>query len=699
MRRFSSAWLFASVALAALTPLACGDGGGADAAGNTNGAGATASSSDGGSGGDGTGAGAQGGAGGAATTGSGGTGGDGGMASTTGSGAGGGSTTTSQTGTTTQNTLFQIQPLTATLDVIDGAASWVDFNAFSGGTPVNPAWIVDVSAIAGVNADGLVTATGNQGGTVTLKATYSGKEATATVTVNLHKTLGDGSVQDPEKALLEAATTPDATTQWTYPYDQTVFPKGLLAPELMWNGGGADDAYLVHFSGQFIDFKVFSKFAPPSRFELDDASWKQLTESGKGGPVKLRVTRLTPGASEATVVVDHTWTIANGSLRGTVYYWSNNVGRVLRIKPGATAPEDFLTGEAANGCSTCHSVSADGSTLIIGGDVTTSTWDLLTNSSVFSTTQVGKPVRNWGMPAISPNGKVLVENNDSRIPGPPGSADGDGMWDPTTGQKLLGTGLDGIKLRMPGFGPSGTKLAYVDYNSFGLSVYDFDVATTTVSNPVSLVAGDNSQGVGSIIFPSVAPDAKWIVYHRGVIDTRNGLGDLYLASIDQPGLEYPLDAINGATYPFAAGDRDRHYNYEPTFAPVNSGGYAWVVFTSRRTYGNRLVGTKDAVKQLWVAAIEQDPVPGQEPSHPAFRVPGQDSNMNMRGFWALDPCKQVGAGCGTGSECCNQNCVDNVCKEPDPSECAQDGNHCDVPADCCEASSLCINNICSAQHD
>jgi hypothetical protein len=123
------------------------------------------------------------------------------------------------------------------------------------------------------------------------------------------------------------------------------------------------------------------------------------------------------------------------------------------------------------------------------------------------------------------------------------------------------------------------------------------------------------------------------------------------------------------------------------------------VFTSRRTYGNRLVGTKNATKQLWVAAIEQDPVPGQEPSHPAFRVPGQDNNQNMRGFWALDPCKQVGAGCGTGSECCNQNCVESVCKEPDPSECSQEGNHCEVAADCCDATSLCINNICSPQHD
>ena len=35
------------------------------------------------------------------------------------------------------------------------------------------------------------------------------------------------------------------------------------------------------------------------------------------------------------------WTVAPASMRGTIYYWSNNLGRVLRIKPGAAMPDDF----------------------------------------------------------------------------------------------------------------------------------------------------------------------------------------------------------------------------------------------------------------------------------------------------------------------------------------------------------------------
>jgi hypothetical protein len=145
-----------------------------------------------------------------------------------------------------------------------------------------------------------------------------------------------------------------------------------------------------------------------------------------------------------------------------------------------------------------------------------------------------------------------------------------------------------------------------------------------------------------------------------------------------------------------AGARDLSLNYEPTFAPLNAGGYMWVVFTSRRTQGNELTGPKDQVKQLWVAAIDQSPQPGVDPSHPAFWVPGQDpTTLNMRGFWALDPCKPVGQMCGTGSECCNQNCDTGICKDPDPNTCSMDGNICMMDGDCCNPKSKCINGFCS----
>jgi len=592
---------------------------------------------------------------------------------------------------------LQIVPASAVIDVVNGSSMPVDFDAELGGTKVNASWVVDLSSVAGVDKDGIVTATGALGGEVVVKATYNGQTVSAKVTVNLKKQLNPAGVSPADQGTLKGAAGSDPSVVWAYPYNKTVFPKGLLSPELMWNNSAAGDQYYVHLTGKYIDFEIFTKAEPPSRFAIDDASWNQITESGKGGTVNLHVARMTPGEQSGTVIAEHTWTIANGSLRGTVYYWANSLGRVLRIKPGAKAPEDFLAAAGQTGCSTCHAVSANGSTMIIGGDINVSTWDLLANQPVLSIASVGKPVRNWAMPAISPNGKVLIENN-AALPGPPGGSDG--MWDSTTGQKLANTGLEGVLLDMPAFAPNGTKIAYVDHASKDLGVYDYDANAVNASNPVPLVPAGSDPNLNAIAFPSVSPDAKWIVYHRGVypgsLDTRTGPGDLYVASGDQPGVEMRLANADGDTYPFAAGDRDRHYNYEPTFAPLASGGFFWVVYTSRRTYGNRLTGGKDAVKQLWVTAIDQSPQPGADPSHPAFWVPGQDlGTLNMRGFWALDPCKQVGDACGSGSECCNQNCDMGVCKDPNPNECAQTGNHCDTTADCCDKSATCINNICS----
>ena len=120
----------------------------------------------------------------------------------------------------------------------------------------------------------------------------------------------------------------------------------------------------------------------------------------------------------------------------------------------------------------------------------------------------------------------------------------------------------------------------------------------------------------------------------------------------------------------ASHESDVDLNYEPTVNPVAGGGYAWVVFTSRRRYAN--VATippfcsdprgVDLIanitpKKLWVAAIDLDAKPGKDASHPAFYLPGQELMAgNSRGFWVLDPCRADGDSCATGDQCCNGFC-------------------------------------------
>ncbi len=604
-----------------------------------------------------------------------------------------------------------VEPPTATLTIVNDVVVTQQYKLVAtyddGSTaelPAGVSWSSTNLPIGSVSRSGLYTPTGMVGGKVKVTAQYKTQKVTADLTVKLQIEDNPGKLPPPVLGALLGATTPDPAVQWAYPYDSTVFPRGLAAPPLMWNGGGAADLYHVRVQSTAFELNAFTTVPPPSRYAFAPATWQKFVDS-TSGVANVTVARLAGGttAGAATVIAKHTWTIAPASMRGTVYYWANNQGRVMRIKPGATAPDDFSNGTfgtlPASSCTmTCHTVSADGSTLVSGGDTLGGTYNLLTNKPVYDTggNAGTNQKRLWGMPAVSPNGKYVIQNA-SNLPGPPGGQDG--MWNSADGTKVPASGLDGVRLGMPNFAPDGTKIAYVALSGGALSVYDFNLAAGKAGASTMLLP----QAPGAeIAWPSVAPDAKWIVYQRGPADTRAGAADLFLASAVTPGQEIRLAKLNGDTYPFAAGARDKSWNYEPTFAPVPSGGFFWVVFTSRRTFGNQLTGGKDQVKLLWVAAIDLAPVPGKDPSHPAFLLPGQDlSSLNMRGFWALDPCKGDGQGCSSGTECCGGFCDG---KGPDGglvcsagSGCSNDGDHCETTADCCNAptGATCINHICA----
>jgi hypothetical protein len=242
---------------------------------------------------------------------------------------------------------------------------------------------------------------------------------------------------------------------------------------------------------------------------------------------------------------------------------------------------------------------------------------------------------------------------------------------------------------------------------------DFDVKTNTFSNLFDF-ATDPTQFLG---WPSFTPDGDVVVYHS---DNRSDHATWQVAKADLHVAHLPskttvaLDVVNGyrngqVYLPF--GEEEAHLNYEPTILPVPVGGYYWIVFTSRRKYGNTIQGlSQDDLnrKKLWVAALDMDldRPPGldaskaRDGSHPAFYLNGQElASGNMRGFWALDPCKANGGSCETGAECCGGFCrpnasgAGNVCVEP-PTGCSQEFEKCTTSADCCVSRLSCINGRC-----
>ncbi len=573
-------------------------------------------------------------------------------------------------------------------------------------------WTIDRIDLGSFKAS-TFTASGGAGGIGKVSCAALGLSASTSVTVELKDELDSGSgLDDAGKAALLAATTKDPTIdKLLYPYDGTIFPRGLTPPELMWNGGGTSDVYAVTLEVPHMTYTAFVKAPSPSRVTVSKEIWNKLLDtSTPKDPMKMTVRRSAGGAGGTVFfTTSQKWTIAAANLKGSIYYWRINGGKIVRIKPGASAPEDFLKLSTGKTCVACHSVSHDGSTLVGSYE--------------------GTPVFPAGVfdPKTGTEGALVASETMFSAAYPDGSAylatktASAATLHTTTGASLepSGAAAFGNALSHPAFSPDGKWLAFsvrkdgnwADFNQSDLMIAPFDAATKKFGAAKLLRAS----GGRTLTYPSFTPDGQWIIYMDATQSTRPGKGDLHFIKPDGTS-DISLATLNSS----GIAKEDLALNFEPTFGPVLSGGYFWVVFVSTRQYGNRLNKTYDAFrdvcgkpgwdktpcrnKQLWVAAIDASPTAGKDPSHAAFWLPGQDlGDQNMRGYWALDPCKKLGEGCEAGFECCEGTCKADApgsgkkCVKPEPGKCKDTGDKCEKNEDCCDRplGIECVGGVCA----
>jgi hypothetical protein len=170
----------------------------------------------------------------------------------------------------------------------------------------------------------------------------------------------------------------------------------------------------------------------------------------------------------------------------------------------------------------------------------------------------------------------------------------------------------------------------------------------------------------------------------------------------------------------ATGVNDYQLNYLPSVAPTQAGGFTWVVFTSRRMFGNIAYQDPwDAApgqscnsgvppsKKLWVAAVDATWTPGTDPSHPAFYLPGQElAAANADADWVSSPCGGLNTACSSHDDCClatgagaTRECritstapLTRSCQTI--SDCSAIGEACTVAADCCTGTCPTNGGIC-----
>ncbi len=721
------------------------------------------------------------------------------------------------------------------LDVTVGnALPTAQFTATVSGRPYTVGWSVDRGELGSIDKKGLFTPTGTVGGVVTIRAGLNGKVVTQTLFIRIRASqngstaaqaaqvattvgsltegggiggvggeglgvlIGDGDLL----ASLGATPADDGLSEnleLLYPYAGTVFPRGMLAPLLMWRWTPGDaDAIRIRLYTQSGSYDWKGSFGAPAilgttsgkfiRHPIPQDVWAAATQSaggtladGTSDALKLELVLSNGGTTYGPI--KRSFGVAPGKLTGKVYYNSygtnlvTNSGSihdfndkpfgaaVLGIRSGETAPV-VISGPASSdetGCRVCHTVSADGVNMIVqGGGNDRKSWlnDLLGSESYLTGQD---SIFAWA--GLSPDGAfaltnsvdVSKHNRTVDTTNYPYSQ----LYDMTTTPPTLVADASlpaNFKAALPAFSPNGKQVAFAYLGGTGdgipnatptdgskLAAMDFNPSTKKFSNfriigsgNTNLAANYRTRGAG---WPSFLPSGKQVVFANATRGANSN--ETYMGTRDGERTELwwtssttenavALNYLNGkdatdASYLPSGGNKhgtgdgiydDSTLNYEPTVNPVLTGGYAWVVFTSRRMYGNLAVGdpwlsdprdydatdpSKITTKKLWVAAVRPDTPLGTDPSYPAFYLPAQELLAgNARGFWVLDPCAAEGTSCETGDQCCGGYCQPSgtggalVCSDTTTTtSCAAEQEKCTTQADCCNGSAVCVNGFCS----
>ncbi len=620
-----------------------------------------------------------------------------------------------------------------------------------GSRPNKVVWSVDDSRLASVSDGGELRSSGFVAGAVTVTATVGAHTASLTVhiTVAIHD--DDGEL---EPGVMDELVTggqggdqnigPDAAFRFLYPYDGTVFPLGLAAPILQLGGDDADGTYVRINAGE-LSYEAFASASGLTRVHLPEAVWRGLTLSTPpGGQVEISVSKVTNGEVTGPVTVH--LRIAPGSLKGFVYYNTYRSplakdGAVMRIKPGETAKV------LQSGCTVCHSVSAQGNVMVAGvqwdqkNPVVSRAFNLPTTDGITLRDEQAEG-RVYAFGGLTPDGGWLLTSgvpaSGAKMRGMSGElfsrlvATSNGATVPAPSFQ--------VKVAMtPTFAPDGSRVAFNNHDRsaagrvLSVASFDGDKSPPEFGEVVDVV----TDAARVVAWPSFLPDASAVLFHAGdSFDTATAGGGALYADVQLVDVATQkvneLRALNGFDTdgkPYLPGGaaQEAHLNYEPSVLPVPVGGYYWVLFTSRRTYGNTIAPggstprgediwgvpvppdkeSPSPRKKIWVAAIDLDHQGSVDPSHPAFYLPGQElESGNMRAFAALEPCRKKGQGCESAAECCDGFCRETkrdeagvpvlTCTPPPDNACSNVDEACKKASDCCSSRSLCINGRCAA---
>jgi hypothetical protein len=526
-----------------------------------------------------------------------------------------------------------------TINVAMGAMTpTVKYTATKDGGPVSADWSTDradIGTVPGGPASVVkFTPSGAAGGVVTVSATVGGKSASGSVLVKLSAKQNGPNDSDGEKkqmgtdvksgggiggvggeglgtkvtdpSTLTALDHPSSPTAkslvFLYPYDKTVWPRGMLAPLLQWDSTLGDaDAIKIEMSTTSGSFSYSGTFGRPAilgngafiHHPVPQDMWDAATNSAGGTlagnkPDELTVKLTVAKGGMAYGPITETYRVAPAKLTGTVYYnsygtqyvknWDhdtagNQVGAaILGIRSGDIAPTLVLGLNSADhtGCRVCHVVASKGRWIIAQaeagapGDGTSRLYDLKAADIQASGATPMTPDGKYAWAAMTGDGSYALSNSINPSSSNPAMVDTQSTFykfgPAPVAQGAVGAvmGLPAnVSAGYPAYSPDDSMIAYVDASGSTtniqgpIKVADYDNATHGFSNLTKVLDAPSGKRIG---YPVFLPDNSGLVFETqvrtsqsdSVMVTRNGTrSELWWANLKGTIKPTRLDSING----------------------------------------------------------------------------------------------------------------------------------------------------------
>jgi hypothetical protein len=528
--------------------------------------------------------------------------------------------------------------------------------------------------------------------------------------------LGPGTPADAADHFRAAGVAdPARAARVDYPLDRVVFPHNVAPPDVQWEPvGAAGDLFRVRVAGSsplLTAYVVHRGDGFHHDYAFDQDAWTATADRAGPRELTLTVDRWDAARDQVVLGAPVRLRFARGSIAGAVYYWTlgdfgATQGRVLRVFQGtgaATRPENFMPmpppRDDGNRCAACHGLSRDGNRLALslGDGRFGGVYDVTTDLTGPDPAPVFRFPDAWFFAAFSPDGaRIFMTDPDQRAQ----------LLDGRTGARVP-TGDRALPAAThPAWSPDGRTVAFISSadNAWNLTRGDLSVMDAMGADRFGearvLHRGADTpggpEGAALDAYPSFSPDSRLIAFQHGqrvLLSAAGAAGAIYVIP-PAGGSPTRLDNISvgaDAWYP----------SFTPFVTPgADPGNVYWLLFYSRRDYGNAQAGTRGARRrQIWVSAVSTGAA--GDPSSVPYWLPGQDvAQENASAFWAPRPCRPNSAVCSGDAQCCSGNCSNElvegqrVCRPPPPSGCRRAGQSCGASADCCDRTLECAGGVC-----